>query len=107
MTTTTQSLSPWHLRTLKAQMEEDFARVLRTMSNGTAQGAWNDPRSESVQLDAVLYEGAQDRLDAISAALRRFDTGTYGECARCGNAISFGRLSVMPEATLCIACGAR
>ena len=107
MTTTTQSLSPWHLRALKAQMEDDFARELRTMSNAKAPTTWSpDARSESVQLETQLHEGAQDRLEAITAALRRFDTGTYGDCARCGNPISFGRLSVMPEATHCIVCGA-
>jgi DnaK suppressor protein len=88
-------------------MEDDFARVLRTMSKGKAPDTWGaDARSESVQLDAALHEGAQDRLDAITAALRRFESGTYGDCARCGNPISFGRLSVMPEATFCLACGA-
>lgn len=107
VTTATQSLSPWQLRALKAQMEDDFARTLRMMSNGNANsGLTSDPRSESVQLEAALHDGAQDRLEAITAALRRFDMGTYGECARCANPISFGRLSVMPEATLCIACGA-
>lgn len=110
--TTTQTLTPWHLRALKAQMEDDFARVLRTATNGEENaasadgGAWSPDRSASAQLDAVLLDSAQDRLAAITAALRRFNTGTYGECARCGDPISFGRLSVMPEATLCIACGA-
>ena len=115
--TTAQSFTPWQLRELRSQMEDDFARVLRSATNReenqdendafSSDGAWNPARrSASVHLDAVLHGSAQDRLAAISAALRRLDTGTYGECARCGNAISFGRLSVMPEATMCIACGA-
>lgn len=110
--TTTHSFTPWQLREIKSQLEEDFARVL-TMTNAqgdstaSTSGAWRpESRSESVQLETVLQEGAQDRLSAITAALRRIDTGTYGECARCGNAISFGRLAVMPEATHCVACGA-
>ena len=92
-------------------MEEDFARLLRSMSNEHADAsysiddAWSPEQSESDNLNAVLHERQQARLAAITAALRRFDTGAYGECARCGSRISFGRLSVMPEATLCIACG--
>ena len=92
-------------------MEEDFARLLRSMTNEhedaaySTNDAWNPEQSEADELDAVLHERKQARLAAITAALRRFDTGAYGECARCGSRISYGRLSVMPEATLCMACG--
>ena len=92
-------------------MEEDFARLLRSMTTEqedaaySTNDAWNPEQSESDELDAVLHERQQARLAAITAALRRFDTGSYGECARCGSRISFGRLSVLPEATLCRACG--
>jgi RNA polymerase-binding transcription factor DksA len=92
-------------------MEEDFARLLRSMTTGqvdvsySTNDAWSPEESESDELDAVLHERQQARLAAITAALRRFDTGAYGKCARCGSRISFSRLSVMPEATLCRACG--
>ena len=109
----TLSFSPTQLRELRSDMEEDFAGLLRSMapapedSSSSPDDAWSPASpSESDELDAVLHERAQARLAAISAALRRLDTGAYGACARCGNRISFGRLSVMPEATLCIACSA-
>jgi RNA polymerase-binding transcription factor DksA len=93
-------------------MEEEFARVLRTARNGQSEDAteaaadWSQSgQSTAVQLEAVLHGSAQDRLAAISAALRRLEAGTYGQCTRCGNSISFGRLSVMPEATFCVTCG--
>ena len=107
----TRSFTPSQLRELKSEMEEDFARVLRSMMNEQADvssstdDAWSPEQSESDELDAVLQERQQARLTAITAALRRFDTGAYGECARCGSRISFSRLSVMPEATLCRVCG--
>ena len=107
----TQSFTPSQLRELRSEMEQDFSRLLRSMTIGQADDsysitdAWSPVQSESDELDAVLHERQQARLAAITAALRRFDTGTYGECARCGSRISFGRLSVMPEATLCRACG--
>ena len=93
-------------------MEQDFARLLRSMSNthatvaSSAHDSWSkEPTSESDELDAVLHERAQTRFAAITAALRRFETGDYGKCARCGGGIPFARLAVMPEATLCIRCG--
>ena len=107
----THSFTPSQLRELKSEMETDFARLLRSMTDGRADDsyssddAWSPEQSESDELDAVLNERQQARLAAITAALRRFDTGAYGKCARCGSRISFDRLSVMPEATLCIACG--
>ena len=107
----TQSFTPTQLRELRSEIEEDFARVLQAMTSGADDSysnndAWNPEQSESDDLDAVLHERQQARLAAITAALRRFDTGTYGECARCGRRISLGRLSVMPEATICTACSA-
>lgn len=108
----TQSFTPSQLRRLRSEMEEDFARLLRSMVRGQENGASSarstshrQSWSEADELDAVLNERAQDRLTAITAALRRFDTGDYGKCVRCGTRIPFGRLTVMPEATRCIACG--
>ena len=108
----TRSFTPSQLRELRSEMEEDFARLLRSMTNGQSfelpsdDGARrSEPQSDLDELDEVLHERAQDRLAAITAALRRLDTGTYGVCARCGSRISLGRLTVMPEATLCSACG--
>ena len=107
----TRSFTPAQLRALRSEMEVDFARLLRSMTNGeakdsySANAAWSPETSEAEELDALLHERAQARLSAVRAALRRLDSGAYGECARCGSRISFGRLSVMPEATLCTACG--
>ena len=107
----TLSFTPSQLRELRSEIEEDFARLLRSMANeetygsSSANDAWSsEPQSEFDELEAVLHERAQSRLAAITAALRRLDTGAYGKCARCGGRISFGRLTVMPEATLCAVC---
>jgi DnaK suppressor protein len=103
--------TPSQLRELRSGMEGDFARLIRSMTNRQAvhaypdDDAWNPEQSESDKLDAVLHERAQARLTQITAAFRRFDTGAYGVCARCGDRISFNRLMVMPEATLCMTCG--
>jgi RNA polymerase-binding transcription factor DksA len=90
---------------------------------------WREVASEEERLTAIaedreseLEERAQeenatrilDRLDergkreieAIDAALRRMEEGSYGRCARCGEAISVARLRALPEASLCTECSA-
>ena len=41
---------------------------------------------------------------AIDAALERLQAGTFGQCLRCGAAISAGRLQAQPSAATCLAC---
>lgn len=107
----TRSFTPSQLRALRSEMEVDFAKLLRSITTAEANDshaettAWSPVQSESEELDALLQERTHARLTAVTAALRRLDTGAYGDCARCGTRISFGRLLVMPEATLCSGCG--
>jgi RNA polymerase-binding transcription factor DksA len=96
---------------LRSEMEEDFSRLLRSMTEEQAYGssvdsdAWSEePDPTSADLDALVKSQSQARLTSVAAALRRLDAGVYGVCARCGRPISYARLSVMPEATLCAVC---
>jgi RNA polymerase-binding protein DksA len=54
------------------------------------------------ELDEGLGEGALRQLEAIDAALRRIDEGSYGACAVDGKPIPVERLRAVPWATLCI-----
>lgn len=40
----------------------------------------------------------------IQQALARVGAGTYGECVRCEEPVGYRRLSVQPEAPLCLRC---
>ncbi|HEV7345215.1 MAG TPA: TraR/DksA C4-type zinc finger protein [Devosia sp.] len=40
-------------------------------------------------------------------ALRRLDSGEYGECLDCGEPVARRRLEIDPSVTLCIACAQR
>ncbi len=42
----------------------------------------------------------------IDEAIKRLDEGTFGECERCGEMISEGRIEAFPSTTLCIDCKA-
>ncbi|HEY7666573.1 MAG TPA: TraR/DksA C4-type zinc finger protein [Actinomycetota bacterium] len=43
-------------------------------------------------------------LQAVEAALRRIDDGTYGVCVRCGAQIPAERLEAVPWTPYCVAC---
>lgn len=43
-------------------------------------------------------------LNQMDGALHRIQVGTFGECERCGEEISEGRLQAFPLTTLCIDC---
>lgn len=54
--------------------------------------------------DLAMRERASLHLDAVDAALARFDHGSYGTCIRCGRAIARERLDALPLAAHCIEC---
>jgi len=56
--------------------------------------------------DMALRSNSQDLLEQVNAAIERIDTGRYGICARCGNAITPERLEALPYAIYCITCQA-
>jgi DnaK suppressor protein len=60
------------------------------------------------EVDMALSDLELVELGAVSAALHRLRTGTYGRCADCGIDIPFDRLKAEPWALRCVACeGAR
>ena len=56
------------------------------------------------ELDATLEGNEERMLDAIDAALKRIDAGTYGTCSNCGEPIGAERLEAVPWTTQCIDC---
>jgi len=59
------------------------------------------------EIDYSLEENSAHVLAAIDAALVRLESGTYGMCVECGNAIDDDRLEAIPYATKCIDCRRR
>lgn len=53
---------------------------------------------------AGLSTQATEELDEVRQALERWESGEYGICTSCGNAIPFERLEVRPFAAQCVAC---
>ena len=60
--------------------------------------------SERQDLSFMTRERVAERVNQLSAALRRLHEGRYGSCERCGAVIEPARLAALPEATTCRAC---
>ncbi len=51
-----------------------------------------------------LDEQSRREVEAIQAALKRIEDGSYGRCEDCGHPIGAARLDAMPTARRCVAC---
>ncbi len=68
-----------------------------------------DDRATELEGDEVLEtlgHKALREIEAIKAALKRIDEGSYGICVRCGDPISEQRLDLLPYTPLCRNCAA-
>jgi DnaK suppressor protein len=67
-------------------------------------------RMDALQGQAMSQERGRRRaleLQRIAAALNRLESGDFGHCVRCDEAIATPRLELDPAATLCIECASR
>ncbi len=79
---------------------------LETSLDETPSKDWED-RSSERQGDEVLESlgnAELAELRRIDAALARLTDGTYGDCQRCGDAISAARLELLPDTPFCKSC---
>lgn len=82
----------------------DRAEVIEEDLRHPLDDDWSE---QAVDLaDDEALEGVDDVLRAeiqqIRLALRRIETGTYGQCSVCGKDIGLARLQARPIATRCI-----
>ena len=88
-----------------AELEDRLSRLERDLSEPPEA----DSSERAVQMeddDALEAQAAMvtNEIATVRRALERIEDGSYGECLRCGNEISAGRLAARPEAALCIEC---
>jgi DnaK suppressor protein len=60
--------------------------------------------SERREIGFATRELLIDRVNRITAAIERLDSGEYGRCVECGEAIAPARLRALPEVTTCVRC---
>lgn len=107
-------MDPQRLQHFKGILEEKMNKLLGTagqtmnqMSQG--DGTFPDPIDRAMsESNRSIELRTRDRerklLQKILKAIQKIKDGTYGICEECGDEISESRLSVRPEATLCIKC---
>src|ERR1700684_3433441 len=94
-----------------AELEREFAAIVATAADGSAGGDdEHDPEGATVAFErqhvAALLDRARAHLEAIDAALRKVDAGSYEICDVCGRPIGAERLAARPAALTCIPCAA-
>lgn len=118
VTPTVSALSPSELARFKARLQDQVRALSAQDSELRARLA----AEESVTANTFVagIEGAmaaeaddetiaflhheQTELAATKQALDRIESGDYGCCEECGDAIGLARLEVLPEAHLCVSC---
>lgn len=91
-------------RTFPAQIRH--ALTEHAESRRLQLGRLTEPAEDDIV--AMAHRGSVKRiLDEIEAALDRLETGRYGDCLFCGDAIALQRLTERPWATHCAWCAGR
>jgi len=93
-----------------AQLEQRVGRI-RSDLRHEEQPVEQDFEEQATQREnedvlGALDEAGRRELVSIRAALSRIDSGEYGVCRRCGEAIAPERLRVLPTALECVGCAA-
>ena len=100
-------------REIEALLISEIGRLERipglfdTAADDGKPSAWSDsPVSDGVATSspsALLHKAGH--YQALTDALQRLRSGTYGQCIYCGGPIPVGRLLVIPETEHCLSCG--
>jgi DnaK suppressor protein len=73
-----------------------------------ADSVWDEAdhiqASEQREMGLMSRERLVERIERLSAALKRVDDGTYGTCTECTKPIGQARLKAIPEAITCVSC---
>jgi RNA polymerase-binding protein DksA len=111
-----------YFKRLLIERREELLRELEHFKNGDAANTIKDAAGENSSYSfhmADLGTDTNEREKAyyfatregrllyhLDQALERVETGNYGFCHNCGQAISRQRLEAVPHARLCITCKA-
>lgn len=110
------------LKKFRAQLEDEKARLLELIAEreremeeakATETASERNPDPDSADAASMKFEymkemslerNSIDLLRKVEHALERIETGEYGICESCGDAIPVARLEVLPYATVCVNC---
>lgn len=85
--------------------EQSLVGLMRDSGDGAGDDqADTGTKNTTREHEMALAANAREMLVQDERALERLDTGTYGLCENCGNAIGKARMQAFPRATLCVEC---
>ncbi len=97
------------------QLIEEYERELE-VARMTESSSDRSPDPGNAEASSMKLEYAKelsieqntiDLLGKVRHALTRIDSGGYGICERCGDAIPVERLDALPYSTLCVSCASK
>jgi len=97
-----QSLKNIQIRKSKISSEDPFNNKARLLDNASPD-ADAEEQFGHARVTAIKEE-LNNKSAQIKKALIAIKKGRYGICEDCGKMIDTDRLSIVPEATLCISC---
>lgn len=121
----TRSLAKSTIKKFKAELESERERLQSLIiemekemedarNSETAADRSSDPENAdagSMRLEYAkelsIERNTADLLHKVEHALRRIESGGYGICEVCGEAIPIARLEVLPYATTCVTCASK
>lgn len=117
-----RSLAKSTLKKFQAQLEEERERLVALIAEreremeeakATETASERNPDPDSADAASMKFEymkemslerNSSDLLHKVEHALKRVESGDYGICEVCGEAIPVARLEVLPYATMCVDC---
>ncbi|MGB3176967.1 MAG: TraR/DksA C4-type zinc finger protein [Albidovulum sp.] len=93
------------LDTRRADLEARIAGIGAELVSHEAKD-WEEMavEREADEMLEDLGQAAQAEIRMIDAALGRIEAGEYGDCVKCGGAISDERLDLLPATPFCRDC---
>ena len=93
------------LLTQRAELVRRVGAIKADFAGGkSADFSEQTTESENDEVLHSLRHEAETEIRQINRALEKIESGDYGVCEQCGDAIPAGRLEAIPEATLCTRC---
>lgn len=89
-------------RRAKIKAEDPFADISRLDDN--ADDGTEAAEQFGHEQTVAMSDQTQATLLRVRGAMKRVESGTYGQCVKCGAMIDTDRLGIDPTAELCIAC---
>jgi len=105
-------LSQAEMQEEKSRLEQELQEALQELAEiekrleyrGDYSLGEGDPAIHTWEVNFVLSQRIEEKVNSIREALRRIEDGTYGICRRCRARIDRARLEIIPHAQLCIDC---